>query len=349
MQSPRPRASKEVLFARVAAPDDTVAFHNVTSYIGKPMPFNAPQAVCAMRASASIVAFSLLHPTKKAAKATAEKPLEIPRGALQRLERRGTALNTDKEIGADDLVIELTGGTPAAPEISVYRLKLERDENGVLSLESEGEDDTFVLPKQALRISLYMRSPVVGRLLAVGFVGHLGKPESTETVRRAAAMVLFSATQLTEFSVLSGVETVTVPANSARYAPRPTRAPSEKAVATIPVYLFTGGDAPASVAYGTVKVEVDLMSANPTSNRLLFHYTPSAEIADHFEEYRAVVDSTISAHVRDVLGNDDVANITYDIILGDVSSGTVGRLREALEEASAGFNFTPTQFAVHGA
>lgn len=340
MQQSRPRPRKEALFVRVPAPDDTVAFHNVTSHVGKPMPFSAPQATAGMRVSTEVVSFSLLHLTKKSAKSVAERVLEMPRGPLSRLERRAVAIDAETPIGLGDLVVEM--------EENLYRMKLERDENGVLSLEVEGEDDSFVLPKSSVRISLYMRSPGVGRLVAIGFIGHLGKPESTETVRRVAAMVLFSLSQLTEFKVLGGVETVTVPSNSARYAVRPTRKPSEKAAAVIPAYLFSETEM-ALLGHGTISVEVDLESANPTSNRLLFHVTPSAELEPFFEEYRSVIDSTISTHVRQTLSDEEVAEITYDIVLGNVSSGTVERLREALEAAVTGFDFTPRQYQVHGA
>lgn len=354
MPSPRPRARKEALFVRVAAPDETVAFHNVSTYIGKIMPFKAPQATCAMRAAAEVVTFSLLHLTKRTAKTMAEKVLEIPKGPLAQLERTAISINKEAEITTEDIVVDIHGeGEGNKP--SRYRMKLERDENGVLSIEmpdnedgTGGDDVSMMLPRGAVRASLYMRSPGVGRLLAVGFIGHLGKPESSETVRRVAAMILFSLSQLTEFKVLSGIETVTVPANAGRYIPKPTRKPTEKALAVIPAYLFSESAAPELVAYGTVEVEVDLESANPQSNRLLLHLTPSKELEEHFGTYRNIVDATLGNHLRKTLGDDDIANITYDIVLGDVSNGTVEKLKEALEEAGRGFDFTPSMFQPHG-
>lgn len=344
MQSParRPRPSREAIFVRVKAPDDTVQFHNATSSLGKKMPFTAPQAVCTMRANSEVVSFAFNVITKNSVKAEAEKVLEIYKPALARLERRASSLNKESVIGVDTVVVEMSNGPGEEP--SVYRMKAERDENNVLSLENidDSDDVSFTLQKSGVRLSIYTRSPGTDRLLAVGFYGHMGKPETSETVRRVASKALFSLTQLTEFKILSGIETVSVPMASARFVPAPSRKPSEKATVTLPVTLFTDDNPPAEVADGTVEVTIDLESANPTSNRLLFHMTPSESIEEVFADYRSVLDADLSAHLYEQLGQEDVANITYDIVLGDITSETIKRLREALLIAEPGYRLTPS-------
>jgi hypothetical protein len=342
MQSQRPRPRKEALFVRVPAPDDTVAFHDATAHVGKMMPFAKPQATCGMRATSEVVSFSLLHLTKRTAANIAAKELEMPRGPLASLERRAQGLSAE-EFGADDLLVEMKDET--------YKFKISRDSNKVLSLETaeDAEDSSFELPKAAVQMRMYLRSPGVGRVLAVGFIGHVGKPESSETVRRVAAMVLNSVSQLTPFKVLADIETVQIPASPARFAVRPSRKPSEEAAALIPVWLFSDGDQPAHVATGSVKVKVDLESANPTSSRLLFHFEPSEEVAAHWEAYHQVADRTIAGAVRDHLGDDDITTITYDIVLGEVDDKAVSRLRDALETLGGGLDFTPRMYQPHGA
>lgn len=344
MQSQRPRPRKEAFFIRVPAPDDTVAFHDATAHLGKTMPFTKPQATCGMRATSDVVSFALLHLTKRTAANIAAKELEMPRGSLARLERRAAQISadTENELGTDDLIVEMGEET--------HRFKVERN-NSVLTLETVGdaEDTSFELPKSAVQMSIYLRSPGVGRVLAVGFIGHVGKPESSETVRRVTAMVLTSLSQLTPFRVLAGIEAVQVPVSPARFAVRPARKPAEEAAAVIPVYLFSNDEQPAHVGTGSIKVRVDLESANPTSSRLLFHIEPSAEVAEHWAAYHQVADRTIADAVRGHLGDEDITTITYDIVLGEVDDKAVSRLRDALNTLEGGLDFTPRMYQPHAA
>lgn len=48
---PQAQVVREAYFVQVPAPDGTVAFHDVTSQLGKPMPFTKPKATCAMQVS----------------------------------------------------------------------------------------------------------------------------------------------------------------------------------------------------------------------------------------------------------------------------------------------------------
>lgn len=333
MQQQRPRARKEALFVRVTAPDETVEFHDVTSFVGKAMPFKNPRATLAMRVTDASVAFSLLHLTKRAATGLIAKPIEFPRGPLARLERRVAEI---AELAQGEMLVEVNG--------EQHRYIVERDANGVAEL--VGEDGALDLPKNALQITLHFRSPIVERPLVIGFIGHVGKPETTETVRRAASMVLFSMTQLPQFRVLSELETVRVPA-APRAVVRPSRKNDERATVEVPVWLFTADAAPQLAGQGNVVVEVNLEEANPTTGRLLLQLTPSAEIAEVFDAYRTTVDRAVTDKLRAHLGDDEMKLITVDIVMGEVSSGTIERLREALATVVAGFDAAPAQYRDH--
>jgi hypothetical protein len=326
---------KEALFVQVPVPDDTVEFHDLTRFVGKIMPFASPKATCGMRVSPDTVAFTLLHLTKKTAVSLVGRPVEMPRGPLARLERRALELG---DIPAGRVIVEM--------DDVVADYALERDENGVVELAPNGEDHGFELPKSAVKLAMYFKSPIVGRTLAVGFIGHPGRPGADETLRRVASKALFSLAQLSQFRVLSDIESVTVPMPP-RSVNKFVRKAEQKANAVIPVYLYSGDNPPFPVANGEVAVEVDLDSANHATGRLLFHFTPSETIAEHFEAYRPILDSTVGTLLKGHLGDDDVKAITIDIVLGEVGAGTIERLREALGTMSMGLDLTPKMFQLH--
>lgn len=344
MQSNRSKAPArrrtEKFFVQVAGPDNTVSFFNVTEKLGQPMPFEKPKATCAMRATDESISFSLLHLTKRSATNISGAVLEMPRGPLAKLERKSHGLG---ELTAGQLVVEHDG--------VVHQLSISRDENGLGSVEmaGEAEDPSFELPKGAVQLYLYLASPAVGRTMGVMFIGHLGKPGDTSTLVRAVSMVLFSLTQLVDFRILSGIETVNVPAAPSRWAGRaPARRTQDTASVSIPVRLYTGDVQPQPLGEGEVVVTVDLENANPSSGRLLFHYTPSEGLAENFLAFRPIIDSTIASLVTTNLGADDVANITYEIVLGVVEASTISRLKEALDSVG-GLDCTPTQYRQHTA
>lgn len=260
------------------------------------------------------------------------------------------------ESASDNGATEPVGTTVVVPDAPTgperYRMRITRDENGVASLEQileDGEEeDILELPFGALRLSLYLRSPVVGRTLAVGFIGFPGKPGNPDTIVRLTSMVLFGLSQLVEFRILSGIETVEVPAPPSRWSQRAAgNRPEDQVAFSVPVFLFDD-EAVVPVARGEVAVEVDLRNANPSSARLLFHFHPSEEIAPHFDKYRQVFELSISEALRVELGDDEIANITYDIVLGDVAAGTVERIRSAAAAIPA-YDLTPTRKRPHDA
>lgn len=335
--SSAPRARKEAVFVRVPAPDDTAEFHDVTDFVGKTLPFTNPKATCAMRVSADTVAFSYLQLTKRAVTGLLAKPLEIPRGPLARLERNAVLI---EDLPVDTVEVDVDG--------TRHRFTLERDENNVVEIIGAGEDLAMDLPKSALQMMLFLKSPSVGRSIAVGFIGHLGKPGTPDTLRRVVSKILFSMTQLSHFQVLTGITSVLVPAAPRTGVTRPIRKAVERAAVELPVWLFTSDMPPVPVAAGTVVVEVDLDVPNSAAGQLLYHVTPSSELADTFEPYREILKSTIGTIMRAALGDDDIKAIAIEVVLGEVSAGTVERLREPLEQlALTGIDLTPAMYQLH--
>ena len=389
-QSPRvkPKASREAFFVRIDAGDGKVAFFDATEHVGKIMPFKKPQATCAMRVAESVVAFSLLHMTKKTAVTLGTKPVEMPRGPLARLERRGVQF---PELEMNEIIVEVTErifkprdetATPDATaaeaglaglfeptaddatgalaglfdseepkrapreeeiKVDVYKLQIRRDENGVATIEDPNET-VIELPKSAVRVSVYLKSPSVPRTLAVGFIGHLGKPGNMESISRMAGLVLNSLSHLTEFRILSQIETVALGASPTRPVQTRVRAKEERAQFEVKGYFFSADSQP--VAHGGVVVEVDLEHANPTSGRLLCTYTPDKALEGVFEQYRGIFDSGVQQALRGILGEELIEQLTFDIVLGSVDGPGVDSVREAGEQIG-GIDCTPTQFRQH--
>jgi hypothetical protein len=330
------KARKEALFIRVPAPDNTAEFHDATTHIGKAMPFTNPKATCGMRVTPDAVVFSLLHLTKRAATGLAAKPLDLPRGPLARLERRVESL---ADLDQKTLVVDYEGVE--------HRYEIERDANGVLELNSVDEDLIIELPRSAVQVTLSLRSPISNRVLIVGFIGHVGKPGASEPLRRIAAMILFSISQLTQFRILSEVETVIVPSPvRAGYKPAVRKA-ADRAQVMLPVWLFNDATPPAAIAQGNVAIEIDLDQANHVTGRLLYNFSPDDNIAPYFDAYRAIIDQTVSAVVRTYLGDEEIKAITVDIVLGEVSTGTLERLRDALLTTASGYDFTTRLYQAH--
>jgi hypothetical protein len=329
---------KESIFVRVPAPDNTADFHDITHLIGKPMPFSNPKATCGMRVSSNSVVFSLLHLTKRAVSGLTKKSVESPRGPLARLER----------IAADykDLAV---GSLVAIYDEKVYNFVMEKDSNGVLDLSSPDSDFIFDLPKQAVQISLIFKSPNTGRIIVVGFIGHLGKPGNNDSVRRVSSMVLFSLSQLLQFRLLADIETVSVP-NPPRAGFKPfARKESDKVQDVIPVWFFDETSQPNLLTNGNLGVEIDLDQANLSTGRLLYKYIPDENLLPHFDNYKNILDSTISTIIKQKIGEEEIKSITVDIVLGEVSSGSIDLLREALKVLTAGLDLTPKLYQIHSA
>lgn len=329
------RPLKEAFFVQVMTGDNSLIFFDETNNLGRKMPYDRPEATCAMRASADVVSFSLLKHTNRSRAQAVEQRLELPRGPLDRLERRAAALG--EGLGDDEVVVEI--------EDEVHRLTITRDENGVATLETpvDVDDAVFDLPRGRLRLTILFRSPRGRKLVAAGFQGHVGKPESKETVVRVTAIALNLLTGLSVFRLVSGLETVNVPASPARYtAARPVIKDADRVRVQVPVRLWTDGE-PQVVGQTTVDVELDLETANPISGRLLFHITAPQDAAEMFEPYRNLVADAALSLVTAYLGPDEVSELVYSIALGELGEGDLGRLREAVATIT-GLDVNPRQW-----
>lgn len=342
------KTTKLAYFVRVPDPSGVLSFFNASDFIGKVMPFDKPQATCAMQVKDDTIAFSLLHLSKRTSVTIASEPIEIPRGPLARLDRRAANYS---DLPINHLVADFDGG--------IYHFDVVVDDAGAARLELssvEGREgigpdvETFELPKGAVHMDLYIRSPKVPRTLAIGFIGHLGRPGEPDTVTRSAAKILNSLSYLLEFRLLTGLETVTVPAGPSKWSVRSTALRQvERDVATeVPVWLFSepAAEAPVLLASGAVVVTVDLENANPASGHLLCHYTPSASVIDVFENYRSVFDLKVAEYLRTALGSEDIASMAIDIVLGSVDDVMAERLSEALETIRP-LDLTVTQVREH--
>jgi hypothetical protein len=324
MSRPKPtaRPRKEALFVQVLhGEDQTPLFFPATEHVGKPMPFAKWVGTCAMRAKADTVAFSYLCPSKTGRATIAERPLAIPHGPLSRLER--SAEKYAETLTAETLIVEL--------DDVAHTLTIERDPNGLISLDAVGEDIIFELPKAAVRMSLYLKSPKVDRVLAISAVSYLGKPGTPEGLVHAASKNLYALAGLQEFRFLSGIESVKVGAGPARGSnARPSAKVTNEVRFETTVHLFEGA-APAPISAPSVlKVIVDLENMSHTPGRLLLKLEPSEEIAERFEGYRENADLAINALLSEAYGGvEQITALNYEIVLGEVSTGSVERLSEA--------------------
>jgi hypothetical protein len=318
---------KEAYYVRVSLPDGTNQFFPATDFIGKAMPFDKPKETCAMRVYPDVVCFSLLHLTKKASAEMADRVIEMPHGPLARLARRSQMYSP---LAVGELVVEHNEAET--------RLTYEVDETGVATIEAPDDETVFELDRRGERVSVYVHSAVVGRTVAIGFIGHVGKPGGNETVRRCAAKILNAALGLPEFQLLAGMETVVVPAMIGGGMSRATR--TDPHTIELPIQLFTEELAP--VGAGTVAVAFDLEHASYATDRLLFRLTPSATIAEKFDPYRGVCELAVAQYLPVVLEPEQIKSIIFDIVLGEVEAGTVERLDEALRNMP-GFDLTPSQ------
>jgi hypothetical protein len=277
----------------------------------------------------------------------ADAPLvaETPAGGLGDLFAEDTKDNAVSAEGSD---AEKSKKKPMRPAvIEQFELVLRRDENGVAHVEAKDDDHSFELPRGAVHVSLYLASPIksVNRVLSIGFIGHVGKPETMETVTRVASMVLNSLSHLPDFRILSGIETCVVPANPNRGERKPTqRQASERVQFPVRVYLFDDQTQP--VANGLVGVEIDLENANPTTGKLLLNLTAEKSLEEMFDRYRPVVERAVMDQLFAALGEEGLSNIVYDVVLGSVTASVVDDLKK-IGKSFAAFDLTPSQFRIH--
>jgi len=329
------QSRKEALYVQVPTPEGSVEFHDASTHIGRLMPFKNPKAICGMRVTADAVVFSYLHLTKKSAKAIAQKELLLPRGPLTRIEKK--SLEKKESLQPNEVFIEGEGHE----QICV----VERNENGVISLEPKdnGEDVMFNLPRGALKLNVFVPVEKLGRMLAIGFIGHPGKPGSPTTLRRVGSNALYSLAYLPQFRMLTGFETVSVP-SAPLGSITVVRKAEDRVQFEVPVWLYNESAEPEPVGSGSVVVEVDLDNANTSTGKLLYHMNPSDNIEEVFPQYRKVTESTLNTFINGVLGEDEVRAIMVDIVLGDIGAGSLERLRDGFAPLQAGLEMTPDKY-----
>jgi hypothetical protein len=346
---PSARPVKEKFYVRVPIEQGPVLFCDATAYIGKQMPYTKPQATCAMRVEAETVYFSLLHVSRKNAAEFAAKPIKIPRGPVIKMKKGLSQIELESlDVWAE---VELS-----ETETLLHRYHIKRDENSVCRLEiipgygsgdEKADDPTFDLPIRAVEMRIYLRSPKVQRNIAVNFIGHVGKPRTPESVGRAAAMVLNSMSGLAEFRQIAGIEAMRVPAPPAKWAARMApRREEERAIFSVALQMFTPEYAP--VGAGDLSVEIDLEALNQATGRLLFHVHAPEHLQERFDaEYRSIVtENALVDAFRKELGVEELELAVYEILLGEVSLGTIERLREAGKKIT-GIDATPREYRLH--
>lgn len=338
------KALKEKLFVQIVEVDKTPAFVDITSSLGKPVEFSNPLATCSVRVTSDAVLFSTLKLSKRSRETLTSKPLAMPSGPLARLERK---LDTHSESFKEG---EITALLSVDDQEYVSTFKLNIDDVGVTNLDANDATETtvdadvtvFELPRTAISLIIFLPG-VKGRTIAVSWVGYLNKPGTKETLTRAVAQALNHLSGLTYFRILTNIVTVKVPTPPGKFTvATPTRAKTDKVTVNVPVHLWPADGGP-QLATGSVAVEVDLDDANPATNRLLLHTSADPKIADLFEHYRAAFDRSVHDEIVTAYGVDEIDDLVCDIVLGDLSSGQLERLKAAPERLTAGLHLSPKQ------
>ena len=327
---------KEALYVRVKAAEDLPVFINVSDHIGRDYPFASTRnlkATCALRVTDSTVAFALTHTTKAKAGRITEAKLALPRGNLRRLEARADDLAGEHLLPQQQIHVDFQEQT--------YRFAMTRDDAGVASITAIGEELGFELPRHDCRIDVFLRSPVVDRILAVGFSGYFNRPAGTpETLTRATGLILNSLLGLGDFRMLARIEHVSLPAAPA--GPAPAARETSERVRFHTVVQLVQDDSDTVLGRGPVDAEIDLDHVNPATGQLLYHvaigegfqWNPDLpEALDRealFGRYTAQIAEAVGHLVRQNLGTDEEKSINYDIVLGAVTAGTADRLNQAV-------------------
>jgi hypothetical protein len=325
---------KESFYVRVEQ-SDGAPFFPATDYVGKDMPFDNPRGTCGVRVYPGVVTLNIQHFTKRAAKAAKERKLEFPDRALTRLSKVAA------EVGA------IEPGTIVVERDNVRKVvPIEVSDNGIVTFPDAADSETYERDVRGERVSVYLQAGARADLvIAVGYSGHLGgAPGTPESLHAAAAKILNAALGVPEFRVLSQLATVEVPPLPARQ--RMVRPDVASLTVEWPVRLYTDpstGAAPELVAAGSILVEFDLEHAHAANERLLYRLHPQGDLADHLAAYQAIVDRYLVSKVEQLLPGDELRGVVFDIVLGEVSQGTVERLRELLSQIPP-VDFTPAQY-----
>lgn len=326
---------KESLFMRVVV-DDEPTFLDVTSHVGKDSPYKSKvRTTVGSRVSDKVVSFSILQVTKATSKRVLDSELRIPRTTLASSEEVAARLSDDETFGSADVIVQM--------DDREYRFRYAIDDAGVMSLEPAFEDEPFELPTRPLRFTLYFRSPKAERVLAISFSGFIDrKPGDSETVTRMALKAVANLSGLAHFRILSGVETVDLPSPPSGPPAAPARKADDHVRFDIALNLFDESGAE-HMGSGTVEVEIDLDHANAATGRLLYHVAAPEELEAVLGVYKTTLMDAIATAMKELIPEAEQADLTYDIVLGQVTSGTIGRLKEATS-VFPHLDLTPSQY-----
>lgn len=371
----RPQPRKDDFYVRVSLPDNTTQWFPASDFVGsdKPMPFSKPLATCAVRVFDDVVAFSHLLVRRKAASSLSDKPISMPSAALTRLAKR----SGEFDLSRDDVLIVERAVSDNDGNLTnvVYPFTLTRDENNIVTLElvdvaadeaekaandadavasgeaaqapdAEGETVTdrevITLSRGAEKISVYLRSPKVDRVIAIAWIGHFGRPPGDpETITRCAAKILNALRDLPVFSALSDIEQVRVPALAGSTQAAPTL-DITSASTELPVHLYDTVEQP--LGAGTVTVTFDLSALVSSELRLAYQVTPSEQVAEAFsDEHRTQLEwairSELLRHARS-----DIESVVFDVTLGEVEDSSVERLITAFTTHVPGVHLAPDKY-----
>ena len=341
--------AREAFYVCIALPKGTgddqdqsgplTAFVPATDHIGTKMPFSKPLVTSFVWSYPDVVAFSVLQIPKRSQPRFAAADIKVPYGSLTRLERRSREI----KIGDDEIVVEVEGHQEP------YRVGVVRDENNVMELtmlDADGapaSDSLFELGRSASRLSFYLKSPVVDRILAVAFTGHFGRGEQRESVLRVVAKAMNTLRNLSDFSALARLSTVDVPALPGSGFARAKVGPKPESQLACALYSEAGGT-PELVVGGMLHVEVNLSVPSQDMAGLLLNLSPSPELAEHFEAYRSIAHTALAEQLTMRLGVDFIREVNLDVVLGEVSEGTTATILDALKQIGR-LDLTPTRYA----
>lgn len=318
--------------------DGKPSFLDVTSNVGKESPYQSKvRTTVGSRVSDEVVSYSVLQITKASSKRVLAEPLKIPRGTLAAIESRAVEVAKAEDF-TDTELIAYWGDEQ-------YRFTLTIDDAGVVSLEPQFEDDPFEIPARALRFDFYIRSPKAKRTLAVSFSGYLDrKPGEAETRTRAVMKALNNLSHLASFRILSGIEATDMPPVPVGAPIAPVRQADDHVVFNISTNLWDEAGAELHGS-GEFPVEIDLDHANASTGQLLYHVQPPEDLEAIFPVYKDILVDTIATIMRDLLPESEQRDLTYEIVLGQVGSNDVQRLKDITSKFPA-LDLTPNQYAI---
>lgn len=315
------------------------------SAIGSVLPQHSkPEMTVFSHSYDDVIAFSVLRITKAQRSKFVETEIKVPYGSLTRLVKRSRELNGTVK-GDDTALVDPTNLRIEIEGSGDYDLVMTRDESNVVEIAmADGSDDVaWKSGKEAIRLSVFLLSPIRQRTLAISWTGFMEKPGLNVSVLQVAARALNSIRDLPEFQLLSGIEKVRTP-DAGRF-----RRPSvSKAAFTMPAFLFTeeihNNVAPdeALVASGLVEVEIDLEELNSKAGRFKYHFRPDESLSESWEPYSEAAATAVNEAMVASLGAEHIAGIQTDIVLSEVDEKLVEALKEAGKALGLALMLTPS-------